>query len=96
MSSGRDLQEDTAAVRPSPSVLAHYESRLLAPITELYNGIVAQTKALSRIADRQNYFIGCSTDSEEKLMLLWLKTELVRRRLTEVEKLAELVMKFGE
>jgi hypothetical protein len=96
LSSGRDLQEDTAAVRSSSGVLAHYESRFLAPIAELDNGIVAQTKALSRIADRHNYSIVRSCDLEEELMLLWLKTELLRSRLTGVEKRTELVAKFGD
>jgi hypothetical protein len=95
LSSGRELQEDTAAVRSSTGVLAHYESRFLAPIAELDNGIVAQTKALSRIADRHNS-IGRCCDLEEELMLVWLKTELLRRRLTEVKKPTELVAKVGD
>src|ERR1700732_1739387 len=96
LSSGRDLQEDTAAVRSSLGEPALCESRFLAPIAELDNGIVAQTKALSRIADRHSYSIGRSCDLEEELMLLWLKTELLCRRLTEVEKQTELVAKFVE
>jgi hypothetical protein len=77
-------------------LLAHYQTRGLASIAELDNGVMAQTKALSCIADRCSHFVGGSSDLEEKLMLLRLETALLRRRLTEVEKQAELMAKFSE
>jgi hypothetical protein len=79
-----------------PSLFAHYQTRGLASIAELDNGVMAQTKALSCIADRCSHFVGDSGDLEEKLMLLRLETAILRRRLTEVEKQAELMAKFGE
>jgi hypothetical protein len=57
---------------------------------------MAQTKTLSRIADRRIHFVRGSSDLEEELMLLRLKATLLRCGLTEVEKQAELVAKFGE
>ena len=57
---------------------------------------MAQTKTLGRIADRRRHSVGGSSDLEEELMLLRLKTTLLRCCLTEVEKQAELVAKFGE
>ncbi|MGA7080727.1 MAG: hypothetical protein WBQ43_08485 [Terriglobales bacterium] len=57
---------------------------------------MAQTKTLSRIANRRSHFVGGPSDLEEELMLLRLKTTLLRCCLTEVEKQAELVAKFGE
>jgi hypothetical protein len=78
------------------SLLAHNQTRGLASIAELDNGVMAQTKALSHIADRRSHFVGGSSDLEEELMLLWPKTALLRRCLTEVEKQAELMAKFGE
>jgi hypothetical protein len=77
-------------------LFAHYQTRGLASIAELDNGVMAQTKALSCIADRCSHCVGGSSDLEEKLMLLRLETAILRRRLTEVEKQAELMAKFGE
>ena len=57
---------------------------------------MAQTKTLRRIADGRSHFVGGSGDLEEELMLLRLQTALLRCCLTEVEKQAELVAKFGE
>ena len=93
-SSGRELKNDTSAVRPS--LLARDQTRGLASIAELDNRVMAQTKTLSRIANRGRQFVGGASDLEEELMLLRLKATLLRRCLTEVEKQAELVAKFGE
>jgi hypothetical protein len=93
-SSGRELKNDTSAVRPS--LLARDQTRSLASIAELDNRVMAQTKTLSRIANRGRQFVGGASDLEEELMLLRLKATLLRRCLTEVEKQAELVAKFGE
>jgi hypothetical protein len=57
---------------------------------------MAQTKTLSRIANRRRHFVGGSSDLEKELMLLRLKATLLCCCLTEVEKQAELVAKFGE
>jgi hypothetical protein len=57
---------------------------------------MAETETLSRIANRRSHFVGGSSDLEEELMLLRLKTTLLRCCLTEVKKQAELVAKFGE
>jgi hypothetical protein len=57
---------------------------------------MAQTKTLSCIANRRSHFVRRASDLEEELMLLCLKTTLLRGCLTEVEKQAELVAKFGE
>jgi hypothetical protein len=91
-SSGRELKNDTSAVRPS--LLARDQTRGLASIAELDNRVMAQTKTLSRIANRGRQFVGGASDLEEELMRL--KATLLRRCLTEVEKQAELVAKFGE
>jgi len=93
-SSGRELKNDTSAVRPS--LLARDQTRSLASIAELDNRVMAQTKTLRRVANRRRQFVGCTSDLEEELMLLRLKATLLRRCLTEVEKQAELVAKFGE
>ncbi|MGA9390618.1 MAG: hypothetical protein WBV69_09250 [Candidatus Sulfotelmatobacter sp.] len=93
-SSRRKLQKDIPAVRPS--ILAPDQARGFASIGELDNGVVAQTKTLSHIADRRSHLVGGSSDLKEELMLLWLETALLCRYLTEVKKQADLVAKFGE
>jgi hypothetical protein len=93
-SSRCEFQKDTSTV--GSSLLALDQTRGLASITELDNRVMAQTKTLSRIANRRSHFVGGSSDLEEELMLLRLKTTLLRCCLTEVEKQAELVAKFGE
>jgi hypothetical protein len=77
-------------------LLAHYKTRGRASLAKLDNGVMAQTKALSRIAYRRSHFVGGSSDLEEELMLLRLETAILRRYLTEVKKQAELMAKFGE
>jgi hypothetical protein len=83
-SSGRQLQNDIPAI--GPGMFAHDQARLLASIHELNDAVVAQTKALSRITDRRGYFMGCSRDLEQELMLLGLESAVLRRGLTKVEK----------
>jgi hypothetical protein len=72
------------------------QARFLASITELDHRVMAETKALRRIADRRSTPSGAPRDLEQELMLLRLETTLLRRRLTEVKKQAQLVAKFGE
>ena len=79
-----------------PNLPARDQTRGLASIAELDNGVMAQTKTLSRIANRRSHFVGGSSDLEQELMLLRLKAALVRCCLTELEKQAELVAEFGE
>ncbi|MGA3093642.1 MAG: hypothetical protein ABSD75_34095 [Terriglobales bacterium] len=79
-----------------PNLPARDQTRGLASIAELDNGVMAQTKTLSRIANRRSHFVGGSSDLEQELMLLRLKTTLLRCCLTELEKQAELVAEFGE
>jgi hypothetical protein len=67
-------------------MFAHDQARLLASIHELNDAVVAETKALSRITDRRGYFMGCSRDLEQELMLLGLESAVLRRGLTKVEK----------
>ena len=57
---------------------------------------MAQTETLSRIANCRSHVVRATSDLKEELMLLRLKTALLRCCLTEVEKQAELVAKFGE
>jgi hypothetical protein len=57
---------------------------------------MAETETLSRIANRRSHFVGGSSDLEKELMLLRLKTTLLRGCLTEVEKQADVVAKFSE
>jgi hypothetical protein len=57
---------------------------------------MAEPQTLSRIADRRSRMVGGSGDLEEKLMLLRLEAAILCRSLTEVEKQAELMAKFGE
>ena len=79
-----------------PGLLARDQPRGLASIAEFDNGVMAQTKALGRIADRRRHVVRGASDLEEKLMLLRLETALLRCCLAEVKKQAELVAKFGE
>jgi hypothetical protein len=57
--------------------------------------MVAQAKALSCVADRRSLSIARPSDLQKELMLLRLKAKFLRRRLTEMEKQAELVTKLG-
>ncbi len=93
-SSRCEFQKDTSTV--GPILFALDQPRGLASITELDNRVMAQTKTLSRIANRRSHFVGGASDLEEKLMLLRLETALLRCCLAEVKKQAELVAKFGE
>jgi hypothetical protein len=77
-------------------LLAHDQARGLASIAELDNRVMTQTKALSCIADRCGHSVGGPSNLEEELMLLRLQTPILGRCLTEVEKQAELMAKFGE
>ena len=53
--------------------------------------------ALAEFSARfRSHIVGGSSDLEQELMLLWLKTDFLCRRRTEAEKQAELVAKFGE
>ena len=64
----------------------------------LSSWLTRRNRSFSRttIANRRRHFVGGSSDLEEELMLLRLKTALLRCCLTEVEKHAEMVAKFGE
>jgi hypothetical protein len=89
-----ELQKNTPTV--GPSLLARDQTRGLTSIAELDHGVMAQTKTLSRIADRRSHVVGGSSDLEEELMLLRLETALLRRGLAEVKKQSELMAKFGQ
>jgi hypothetical protein len=92
----RNLQEDATAIRPTGNVLTHNQPRLLAAIAEFHGGVVAEAETLSHIADRGVHVLWGSGDLKQKLMLLRMQAQILRCRLAEMEKQAQLMTKFRQ
>jgi hypothetical protein len=77
-------------------VRAPNQASLFASHTQLHDAVVSQSKTLGRIAYGRGCSVGPSRNLQQELMLLWLKIELRRCGLAEVEKEPELVAKFRQ
>src|ERR1700678_4248633 len=91
---GRNLKQHTPPVRPS--VPSRHQISLLAAIAKLHQRIVTHSKPLSQMPYRHTFCLPRPRNLEKKLMLLRMKTSLLRRRLAEVQKQPELMAKFSK